>query len=54
MKKCKWTYSEEDDLDTEFWATECGQSFVLMEGTPKENGMKFCCYCGREIKEPEQ
>nr|DAZ45105.1 MAG TPA: Transcription initiation factor IIE, alpha FINGER, Transcription [Caudoviricetes sp.] len=31
--------------------TNCKDSAVLYEGTPKENGMKFCPYCGAKMEE---
>jgi hypothetical protein len=43
---CAWTWSEEGA-----WATSCGNLFVLNDGTPKENGMNYCCYCGKKLKE---
>jgi len=36
------------------WHTECGESFSLDEGTPKDNGMKYCCYCGKKLVGSEQ
>ena len=42
---CEWT--EDDDGD---WTTDCGQMFAfLTEHGPAENGMKFCCYCGKPL-----
>ena len=45
---CNWA-----QYDDEYgsWETNCGQAFVLDEGTPSENTMKFCCYCGRPLTE---
>jgi len=43
---CKWT---EDESAT--WNTECGGAFDLSWGTPSENGMRFCSYCGKELVE---
>jgi hypothetical protein len=45
-ESCKW---QEDD-DGINW-TSCGEGFTLDSGTPSENKMKFCCYCGRSLKE---
>ena len=45
-EQCGWT-RESEDSDT--WATGCGEYFTINEGTPKDNQMKFCCYCGKEI-----
>jgi hypothetical protein len=33
------------------WDTDCGEKFVFIEAGPTENGMKFCCYCGKPLKE---
>ena len=42
---CEW--SQDDDG---YWETECGGMFALIEGTPRENDMNFCCYCGKPLK----
>ena len=43
---CEWTlYDEENNL----WETECDEISQIMDGTPKENTMRFCCYCGKKI-----
>jgi hypothetical protein len=39
-------YSEDDS-----WDTSCGDKFLLIEGTPKENKFFFCPNCGKRIKE---
>lgn len=31
--------------------TDCGHCFMVNEGSPSDNGMKYCCYCGKPIKE---
>jgi rRNA maturation endonuclease Nob1 len=46
-KQCTWLHDEWEDA----WDTACGEKFQLTEGTPSENGMKYCCYCGGELKE---
>ena len=43
---CKW---QEDDSGT--WESQCGNSFEINDGTPEENRMLFCCYCGGEIEQ---
>jgi len=49
MKKpCVWTEDEG------YWVTSCGSEFVINEGTPKQNKMKYCCYCGGTILENVQ
>ena len=45
---CIWT-----DMDDDYggWETSCGEAFCLVDGTPRENKMHFCPYCGRKLKE---
>jgi hypothetical protein len=46
MIPCEW---KEDDEGT--WFTSCDNAFVFTDSGPTENGMKFCCYCGKPLKE---
>lgn len=46
---CQWT--QEENPDYGIWETECGHSFVLDEGNPKENEMNYCPFCGRPLKQ---
>lgn len=46
-KPCIWSKEEFDEYN--MWNTECGESFCLETDTPKENKMKYCCYCGKEL-----
>jgi len=32
-----------------WYETECGHAFIVDHGTPAENGMGFCCYCGATL-----
>ena len=43
---CVWKYSD-DEMD--YYETGCGESFIVLEGTPTENRMRFCAYCGRPL-----
>lgn len=45
-KPCVWTENEDG-----YWETKCGEEFILETGTPKENEMKFCCFCGKKLKQ---
>ena len=48
-KVCEWKL--QDDF-ADYWRTSCGKDFIISnDDTPKENGFKFCCYCGRHLKE---
>ena len=40
--RCQW-------VEDEAWATACGGYFQLEAGTPVDNEMVFCPYCGRPI-----
>ena len=44
--KCVWTYDDDG-----IYKTECGEAFVFNEPGVKENGARFCIYCGGEIME---
>lgn len=46
MSDCKWKENSDG-----YYETDCGNSFVLMDDTPSDNGMKFCCYCGCALQE---
>ena len=47
IQPCNWW--EEDGA----WTTGCARRFVLEAGTPSDNSMAYCCYCGSVIKEVE-
>jgi len=43
---CIWHQDEDGD-----WHTGCDNIYIILAGTPKENGMKFCCYCGNPLRQ---
>lgn len=43
---CTWKTVDEDN---NVWGGECGSDWMLDEGTPEENDMKFCPNCGRPL-----
>lgn len=45
---CNWRETSED---WGIWESDCGNSFCINDGTPSENGFKFCCYCGKPLTE---
>lgn len=47
MDDCVWTYDDSNDC----WETGCNNVSAVIEGTPKDNGMKYCPYCGRKLEE---
>jgi hypothetical protein len=46
---CHWTLTPNPDY--EVWETDCGEGYQLVEGGPKDNDMRFCCYCGKTLVE---
>lgn len=42
---CSWPYDESDGAHQ----TSCGNMHIIIDGTPQDNGMKYCCYCGGRI-----
>lgn len=45
--KCKWEYDDMHD----YYDTECDEAFTCIEGDLKDNKIKFCPFCGKEINE---
>ncbi|MHB1098120.1 MAG: hypothetical protein ACYCZR_01070 [Burkholderiales bacterium] len=48
MAKCRWV---QDGVGESHWDTDCRHRFTINEGTPSENHMAFCCYCGKPLVE---
>ena len=42
---CIWEYDDACD----YWETGCGEAFQLVDGTPADNGIRFCPYCGHRL-----
>lgn len=47
-ENCIWT---EDEIEFGEWWTTCDKAFYFIDGGPKDNGMKYCCYCGKRLVE---
>lgn len=47
---CSWM---QDEPDSDMWNTECGRAFSIVDGTPRQNRMEFCCYCSKPIQQIE-
>ena len=45
---CEWT---QESPEYDWYNTECGGMWEFTEGGPKDNQMKFCCYCGKSLSE---
>ncbi len=46
---CVWHQDGDETSDT--WATQCGKYFSLNDGSPSENHMNYCHYCGKPLEE---
>lgn len=44
---CEWKLEDEE---ANLYLTGCQQRQLIFEGTPKENGYRYCPYCGKKIK----
>jgi hypothetical protein len=44
--KCEWA---QEDESSDAWDTGCGRTFLINDGTPSENGMRYCCFCGKTL-----
>ncbi len=49
MNTCTW--SQDGDYESDTYATACGHYFIVTDGTPFDNKMKFCCFCGLLIEQ---
>lgn len=45
---CIWHQANDDSGR---WQTSCGQAWQLEDGTPEENGVRFCHHCGLPMKQ---
>lgn len=44
---CEWKLEDEE---ANLYLTGCQQRQLIFEGTPKEDGYRYCPYCGKKIK----
>jgi hypothetical protein len=47
-ESCEWYRDADPDDDT--WATGCGHYFTIIDGTPADNNMAFCTFCGKPLR----
>jgi hypothetical protein len=48
IQDCEWSQDSEW-TDNSVWNTSCSSHFVLNEGSPDDNGMNYCPYCGGKL-----
>lgn len=44
---CEWKLEDEE---ANLYLTGCQQRQLIFDGTPEENGYRYCPYCGKKIK----
>ena len=44
---CTWW--QDGDSDSGLYQTSCRNYFAITDGTPKDNEMRHCCYCGKKL-----
>ena len=50
-KKGRW---EDFDYDNSYRCTACGEIWTLNDGTPEENNMNYCSFCGADMRGEEK
>jgi hypothetical protein len=51
-RECVWTVDTigyEDTPEDIFWRSGCGMAYVFASSGVKENGFKFCPFCGGRL-----
>ena len=43
------TWQQDGDSDSGVYGTSCGRYFNIEDGTPEDNKMAWCCYCGKKL-----
>jgi len=46
-ESCAW--HQDGDSESDLYATSCRHYFNLDDGTPEDNKMHWCCYCGKTL-----
>lgn len=45
----RWEYGGDAFEDSTWCCSSCREPWTLFVGTPKDNGMRFCPYCGAKM-----
>jgi hypothetical protein len=50
QEECRWL--QDGDKESSTWQASCSRRyFMLVDGTPTDNRMSHCCYCGKKLVE---
>jgi len=44
---CRWALTNGEEP----WEGDCGIEWTCPDGTPRDNGMRYCPRCGRRLKQ---
>ena len=44
---CEW---QQEDWNSGAWFTDCSNAFWLEDGSPEDNKMIFCPFCGKKLR----
>ncbi len=51
--KCIWKEEEGIHAGGGDYQTSCDNMFSIIDGNPKNNGFRYCTYCGEKLVEKE-
>lgn len=49
VRNGRWMTCEDGWGDDHYQCSECGEEWTLIDGTPEENGMRYCPNCGAKM-----
>jgi DNA-directed RNA polymerase subunit RPC12/RpoP len=49
LQQGEWIEIEDYNGDIHYQCDQCGNEFILIDGTPKENNYNFCPNCGAKM-----
>lgn len=50
QKQGHWIANDNYDGEVYYTCSRCEEPWITIEGTPQENGMKYCPNCGAKMK----
>lgn len=53
VRRGKWKVTPYTDYDDTYECSACGQWWMFVEGTPKENDANYCPNCGAKMEEDD-
>lgn len=53
QKQGHWIANDDYDGEVYYTCSRCEEPWVTIDGTPQENGMKYCPHCGAKMEGEE-